>query len=46
VATPCWKKAAEFHVERYGTSALWSSYALHSDGKQVARGITAFKRSK
>jgi len=27
-----------FHIERYGNIVhLWSSYSLHSDGKQVAR---------
>jgi hypothetical protein len=41
------EKQLKFHIERYGNIAhLWSSYALHSDGKQVARVSTAFKRSK
>jgi hypothetical protein len=36
------EKQLKFHIERYGNIAhLWSSYALHSDGKQVARGINS-----
>ena len=32
------EKQLKFHIERYGNIAhLWSSYALYSDGKQVAR---------
>ena len=34
----------KFHIERYGNIAhLWSSYALRSDGKQVARGINSIQ---
>ena len=34
------EKELKFHIERYGNiTHLWSSYALFSDGKQVARGI-------
>ena len=41
------EKQLKFHIERYGNIAhLWSSYALRSDGKHVARGINAFRRSK
>ncbi len=41
------RKAAEFHIESYGNVAhLWSSYALHSDGKQVARGINSIQAIK
>ena len=42
------EKQLKFHIERYGNMAhLWSSYALYSDCKQVARAAsTAFKRSK
>jgi hypothetical protein len=37
----------KFHIERYGDIAhLWSSYALHSDGKQVARGINSIQAIK
>ena len=37
----------KFHIERYGNIAhLWSSYALHSDGKQVARGINSDQRNR
>jgi hypothetical protein len=33
------EKQLKFHIERYGNIArLRSSYALHSDGKQVAQG--------
>jgi hypothetical protein len=33
-----------FNIERYGNIAqLWSSYALHSDGKQAARGINGIQ---
>jgi hypothetical protein len=32
------EKQLKFHIERYGNIAhVWSTYALHSDGKQVAR---------
>jgi hypothetical protein len=34
------EKQLKYRIERYGNIAhLWSSYALQSDGKQVARGI-------
>jgi len=37
----------KFHIERYANIAhLWSSYALHSDGKQVARGINSIQAMK
>jgi hypothetical protein len=36
-----------FNIERYGNIAqLWSSYALHSDGKQAARGINGIQAIK
>ena len=38
------EKQLKFHIERYGNIAhLWSSYALHSDGKQAARGINSIQ---
>ena len=41
------EKQLKFHVERYGNIAhLWSSYALRSDGKQVARGINSIQAIK
>jgi len=41
------EKQLKFPVERYGNIAhLWSSYALHSDGKKVARGINSFQAIK
>jgi hypothetical protein len=41
------EKQLKFHVERYGNIAhLWSSYALNSDGKQVARGINSIQAIK
>jgi hypothetical protein len=41
------EKQLKFHIERYGNIAhLWSSYALYSDGKQVARGINSFQAIK
>jgi hypothetical protein len=41
------EKQLKFRIERYGNIAhLWSSYALHSDGKQVARGINSIQASK
>jgi hypothetical protein len=41
------EKQLKFHVERYGNIAhLWSSYALFSDGKQVARGINSIQAIK
>src|SRR5205085_8175092 len=41
------EKQLKFHIERYGNIAhLWSSYVLHSDGKQVARGINSIPAIK
>jgi hypothetical protein len=41
------EKQLKFHIERYGNIAhLWSSYALRSDGKQVARGINSIEAIK
>ena len=41
------EKRLNFHIERYGNIAhLWSGYALHSDGKQVARGINSIQAIK
>ena len=41
------EKQLKFHIERYGNIAhLWSSYALDSDGKQVARGINSIQAMK
>ena len=41
------EKQLKFHIERYGQIAhLWSSYALHSDGKPVARGINSIQAIK
>jgi len=41
------EKQLKFNIERYGNIAhLWSSYALHSDGKQVARGINSIQAIK
>jgi hypothetical protein len=41
------EKQLKFHIESYGNIAhLWSSYALHSDGKQVARGINSIQAIK
>jgi hypothetical protein len=41
------EKQLKFHIERYGNIAdLWSSYAVHSDGKQVARGINSIQAIK
>src|SRR5437660_2633439 len=41
------EKQLKFHIERYGNIAhLWSSYALSSDGKQVARGINSIEAIK
>ena len=38
------EKQLKFRIERYGNIAhLWSSYTLHSDGKQVARGINSIQ---
>ena len=41
------ERQLKFHIERYGNIAhLWSSYALRSDGKQVARGINGIQAIK
>jgi hypothetical protein len=41
------ERQLKFQIERYGNIAhLWSSYALHSDGKQVARGINSIQAIK
>ena len=41
------EKQLKFHIERYANIAhLWSSYALHSDGKLVARGINSIQAMK
>ena len=41
------EKQLKFRIERYGNIAhLWSSYTLHSDGKQVARGINSIQATK
>ena len=41
------EKQLKFRIERYGNIAhLWSSYALKSDGKQVARGINSVQAIK
>ena len=41
------EKQLKFRIERYGNIAqLWSSYGLHSDGKQVARGINSIEAIK
>jgi hypothetical protein len=41
------EKQLKFHIEHYANIAhLWSSYALYSDGKQVARGINSVQAMK
>jgi hypothetical protein len=41
------EKQLKVRIERYGNIAqLWSSYSLHSDGKQVARGINSIQAIK
>src|SRR5262249_35852882 len=41
------EKQLKFHIERYSHIAhLWSSYALYSDGTQVARGINSIQAIK
>jgi hypothetical protein len=41
------EKQLKFKIERYGNIAhLWSTYALKSDGKQVARGINSIQAVK
>src|SRR5216110_3244049 len=38
------EKQLKFTIERYGNIAhVWSNYTLHSDGKQVARGINSIQ---
>jgi hypothetical protein len=38
------EKQVKFSVERFGGIVhLWSTYVLHSDGKQVARGINSIQ---
>ena len=41
------EKQLKFHIERYGNIAhLWSSYALRSGSKHVARGINSIQAIK
>ena len=41
------EKQLKFQIERYGNIAqLWCTYALHRDGKQVARGINSIQAIK
>jgi hypothetical protein len=41
------EKQLKFRIERYGNIAhLWSSYALQSEGKEVARGINSIQAIK
>jgi hypothetical protein len=41
------EKQLKFHIQHYGNIVhLWSTYALHSDGKQVARGINSIQAIK
>jgi len=41
------EKQLKYHIERFGNIAhLWSSYALRSDSKQVARGINGIQAIK
>ncbi len=41
------EKQLKFHVERFGNIVhVWSTYALNSDGKQVARGINSIQAVK
>ena len=41
------EKQLKSYIEHYGNIAdLWSSYALYSDGKQVARGINSIQAIK
>ena len=41
------EKQVKFHIESYGNIAQsWSSYALHSDGKQIVRGINSIQAIK
>ena len=41
------EKQLKFHIEHYGNIAhIWSSYALHIDGKPVARGMHSIQAIK
>jgi hypothetical protein len=41
------EKQLKFHIQHYGNIVhLWSTYALRSDGKQVARGINSIQAIK
>ena len=41
------EKQLKFQIERYGNIAhVWSSYALYSDGEQIARGINSIQAIK
>ena len=41
------EKQLKFHIQHYGNIVhLWSTYALHSDGKQIARGINSIQAIK
>ena len=42
------EKQLKFHVQRFFGNIvhLWSTYALNSDGKQVARGINSIQAIK
>jgi hypothetical protein len=41
------EKQIKFHTQRFGSIVhLWSTYALNSDGKQVARGINSIQAMK
>ena len=41
------EKQLKFHIQRYGNIVhLWSTYALKSGGKQVARGINSIQAIK
>jgi hypothetical protein len=41
------EKQLKFHTQHYGNIVhLWSTYALRSDGKQVARGINSIQAIK
>ena len=41
------EKQIKFHTQRFGSIVhLWSTYALNSDGKQLARGINSIQAIK
>ena len=41
------EKQIKFHTQRFGNIVhLWSTYALNSDGKQLARGINSIQAMK